>query len=238
MVQRLKPAVGNLRDYRGEHRRRRQCVPGVEARNFIETRRWGHASVIQRIRLRQGDPCRMPCAADDGSVQPRNERGEDADSASFVGANVVPIISASLSLRQLSLAAIVAPSLLCNSSVGSCSAPETGKAGPIARTSVVVGSTPRIITPPIMTLSSVCTRPRVEMFASFESTVESRSLNFDQADAGGVTDPADHRRISCGIQCHDNGGFHVIRRRQRAIDNCLLIRAILPVVVGRERQAR
>ena len=63
-------------------------------------------------------------------------------------------------------------------------------------------------------------------------------INFDQADADGVTDPADHRRISCRIQRHDNGGIQVIRRRQCAIDDCLLLRAILPVVVDRDRRVR
>src|SRR2546430_16819306 len=69
---------------------------------------------------------------------------------------------------QLLLEAIRVPMPLCSYSVGSASAlgmlyGGADNSGPIARRMTVFGPVPWTIKPPIMTLSPVCTKARVEM---------------------------------------------------------------------------
>src|SRR6266699_864455 len=72
---------------------------------------------------------------------------------------------------QLSLEAIKAPLPSCSSNVGSANAPGTlyggaPSSGPMARIITLFGVVPCTIKPPIITLSPVWTRARVEMLPS------------------------------------------------------------------------
>src|SRR5436190_213310 len=70
---------------------------------------------------------------------------------------------------QLSLDAIKAPAPLCNSNVGlnnTLGTPNGMSSGPMARIMTVFGALPWTVKPPIMTLSAICTKPRVLMLLS------------------------------------------------------------------------
>ena len=76
---------------------------------------------------------------------------------------------------QLSFASSRAPLPSCNSNVGSASLSGSESDGPMARTITFCDDCPTTIVPAIKTLSPVWTKPRVEMFASFELADVSRS---------------------------------------------------------------
>src|SRR2546430_15280027 len=70
---------------------------------------------------------------------------------------------------QSSLRPIKAPVPSCSSKVGSCNGlgtPYWLSSGPMARIITLFGSVPCTINPPIITLSPVCTKERVEMLPS------------------------------------------------------------------------
>src|SRR5436190_24106569 len=77
---------------------------------------------------------------------------------------------------QLSLQPIKAPLPSCSSNVGSASAPGTlyggaPSSGPMARIITLFGVVPCTMNPPIITLSPVCTKARVEMLPSRATAV-------------------------------------------------------------------
>ena len=127
-----------------------------------------------------------------------------ADSASLIGASPVAVISASWVSRQLL-------SRGQEYAVAVKQFPESGRrASPPAaatdqsRTRTSSAEGPSKIKPPIMTLSPVCTRPRVEMFASSESAVVWMLVSgLEQANTGGVTDAAHNGRVNAGIKPHE-----------------------------------
>ncbi len=122
-------------------------------------------------------------AAEDGGVVTGRQSGRRCVSSRLsVGGTVVAMIACSWSLLQSSFSATSEPLALRSSSIGSWSAPFTPaaarKEGPMARTMIramaPVEPSP-MITPPIMTLSPVSTKPRVLRLASSASATVSRS---------------------------------------------------------------
>src|SRR2546423_4791999 len=92
------------------------------------------------------------------------------DSRSSVGWKMVPSICARWSSFQLSFLKINAPLLPRSSRTGSRSrslSPACAREGPMPRRNSFLGVLPVMIKPPIMTLSPVPTRRRVEMFKAW-----------------------------------------------------------------------
>src|SRR5450432_511974 len=100
----------------------------------------------------------------------------------------VAMISASWSLRQLSLDATRPPEEFNSSRMGSLSAPgkKEEREGPIARMITFFGCVPVMINPPIRTLSPVSTRKRVEMFPKMLGLAVGVGVGLDVGVAVGV----------------------------------------------------
>ncbi len=126
-------------------------------------------ALVEILRVYQCSIGDCPQKTSARSVAAGQEGGENrADSASSRGARPVASISACWLSFQSSLVARRVPLPSRSSRVGSWSAPATPKdvrLGPIARTSTVASSPSPRMNPPIMTLSPVLTKPRVEMLA-------------------------------------------------------------------------
>ena len=116
-----------------------------------------------------GDEVRVTVRATGFGGQRRRRRRELSEA---------PIPAASGLSCQLSFASISTPLPSTRESDGSLSGSEifcAARLGPSARTSTVCEPSPKTMRPPIMTLSPVCTLPRVEMLRILEPGPLSRA---------------------------------------------------------------
>src|SRR2546423_655014 len=110
------------------------------------------------------------------------------DSRSSVGWKMVPSICARWSSFQLSFLKINAPLLPRSSRTGSRSrslSPACAREGPMPRRNSFLGVLPVMIKPPIMTLSPVPTRRRVEMFKAWAGDAVAVGVAVGVAGGGG-----------------------------------------------------